>query len=253
MIRATRLLVVLGLSSALLAGCGKSSVESVQNGDRGTGMATLYDKDRVAAQYAASQLPTVSPAAPSEGPTAGQIYQNVKVLDDLSAAEFARVMLSITEWVVPKDAPPEQAACNYCHSANLADDTKYQKVVARKMLQMTRDINSKWQTHVAATGVTCYTCHRGNAVPAYAWFKDPGPGHQSGIIATRAGQNTPSLAAGLTSLPYDPFTPFLLNAEPIRVEGKSIVGDGNRSSIKQAEWTYSLMAHMSTSLGVNCT
>jgi len=252
MIRATRLLVVLALSSALLAGCSKSGVESVQNGYRGTGMATLYDKDRVAAQYAASQLPAVSPAAPGEGPTAGQIYQNVKVLDDLSAAEFARVMLSITEWVVPKDAPPEQAACNYCHSANLADDSKYQKVVARKMLQMTRDINSKWQTHVASTGVTCYTCHRGNAVPAYAWFKDPGPGHQSGIIATRAGQNTPSLAGGLTSLPYDPFTPFLLNDEPIRVEGKTIGGDGNRSSIKQAEWTYSLMIHMSESLGVNC-
>jgi len=28
---------------------------------------------------------------------------------------------------------------------------------------------------------------------------------------------------------------------------------GNRSSIKQTEWTYSLMIHMSESLGVNCT
>ncbi|NBW89953.1 MAG: photosynthetic reaction center cytochrome c subunit, partial [Gammaproteobacteria bacterium] len=28
---------------------------------------------------------------------------------------------------------------------------------------------------------------------------------------------------------------------------------GNRSSVKQAEWTYSLMVHMSESLGVNCT
>ena len=53
-------------------------------------------------------------------------------------------------------------------------------------------------------------------------------------------------------MPYDPFTPFLLNDEPIRVEGKSIGGDANRSSIKQAEWTYSLMVHMSESLGVNC-
>jgi len=28
---------------------------------------------------------------------------------------------------------------------------------------------------------------------------------------------------------------------------------GNRHSIKQAEWTYGLMTHMSSALGVNCT
>ena len=250
MIRATRIILALGLAGLALAGCGKT--ESVQHGYRGTGMAVVYDKARVEGQYAANTVPAAQPAAPGEGPTAGQIYQNVKVLDDLSAAEFARVMLAITDWVVPKDLPPEQGACNYCHGSNLADDSKYQKVVARQMLQMTRDINSKWQTHVASTGVTCYTCHRGNAVPAYAWFKDPGPGHQSGIIATRAAQNTPTLASGLSSLPYDPFTPFLLDNQPIRVESPSITAGTNRSSIKQAEWTYSLMFHMSNSLGVNC-
>jgi photosynthetic reaction center cytochrome c subunit len=39
------------------------------------------------------------------------------------------------------------------------------------MLQMTQYINSEWKTHVADTGVTCYTCHRGQPVPSALWFK----------------------------------------------------------------------------------
>jgi photosynthetic reaction center cytochrome c subunit len=253
MIRATRLMITLACVGTALTACSGSGVESVQHGFRGTGMALIFDKERVAAQYAASTPPPVQPPVSAEGPTAGQVYQNVKVLDDLSAGEFARVMLAMTEWVVPKDLPPEQASCNYCHSADLADDSKYQKVVARRMLQMTRDINSQWQPHVGTTGVTCYTCHRGNPVPAYAWFSDPAPAQRPGIVANSAGQNSPTLAAGLTSLPHDPFTPFLLGDEPIRVGGVTVTGNGNRQSIKQAEWTYSLMMHMSNSLGVNCS
>jgi photosynthetic reaction center cytochrome c subunit len=55
------------------------------------------------------------------------------------------------------------------------------------------------------------------------------------------------------SLPYDPFTPFLLQDNDIRVIGDTVLPQGNRSSIKQAEWTYGLMMHMSDALGVNCT
>jgi photosynthetic reaction center cytochrome c subunit len=55
------------------------------------------------------------------------------------------------------------------------------------------------------------------------------------------------------SLPYDPFTPFLLQDNDIRVIGQTVLPQGNRSSIKQAEWSYGLMMHMSQALGVNCT
>jgi photosynthetic reaction center cytochrome c subunit len=57
----------------------------------------------------------------------------------------------------------------------------------------------------------------------------------------------------LASLPVDPFTPFLKNANEIRVTGTTALPTGNRQSIKQAEWTFSLMNHMSGALGVNCT
>jgi len=37
------------------------------------------------------------------------------------------------------------------------------------------------------------------------------------------------------------------------VNGPTALPSGNRQSIKQAEWTYGLMTHMSSALGVNCT
>ena len=78
-------------------------------------------------------------------------------------------MTAITAWVAPVQG------CAYCHAdgEDLSSDKLYTKVVARRMLQMTRHINGDWKQHVAATGVTCYTCHRGQPVPAAVWFTDP--------------------------------------------------------------------------------
>lgn len=54
--------------------------------------------------------------------------------------------------------------CVFCHDLNdLSLDTKPQKVKARMMLEMVRDINAKFgdgQTHVS-----CWTCHRGSTEP----------------------------------------------------------------------------------------
>jgi photosynthetic reaction center cytochrome c subunit len=122
------------------------------------------------------------------------------------------------------------------------------------MLRMVRHINSDWKSHVGATGVTCYTCHRGNGVPSYVWYSDPGPAHASKMAGNRAGQNAPAASVGLAALPNDPFTPFLgATATNIRVVSNTALPQGSRESIKQTEWTYGLMMHMSEALGVNCT
>lgn len=243
-------LATLGVA-ALLAGCGeRPPMETRQVGYRGTGMELVYNPRLVAEQYAGNQVPTPLPPAPEDTLLARDVYQNVQVLNDLTVQEFTRVMLAITSWV----APPEQS-CLYCHVEGepLSADTLYTKKVARQMLAMTRYINTSWQPHVAQTGVTCYTCHSGKAVPTYVWFKDPGPKTAGGFTASNAGQNVPVTAQGLATLPYDPFTPFLLGNESIRVQTRDALPVGNRTSIKQTEWTYSLMVHMSRSLGVNCT
>jgi photosynthetic reaction center cytochrome c subunit len=176
------------------------------------------------------------------------VYQNVQVLGDLSVGEFTRLMVSMTAWVSPEQG------CAYCHVGNnFADDNIYTKVVARKMVQMTQTINSKWQNHVAQTGVTCYTCHRGEPVPKNVWFTANSQPQGSNFIGDKDGQNTPLKVTNFASLPYDPFTPYLLGNEPIRVNGTTALPTGNDSSIQRTEKTYSLMNHMSSSLGVNCT
>jgi len=245
-------LTVLGI----LAGCGeRPPIETEQLGYRGTGMEQNRNPRLLAQVVAANQPGKIDPPADASGPLAKDIYQNVQVLSDLSIGEFTRVMLSMTEWV----APAEEKNCTYCHNGeNYADESKYTYQVARSMLKMTRDINSNWKDHVKDTGVTCHTCHRGGPVPAYVWFTDPGAGRENAFVGTRAGQNSAVTGLGITtighsSLPYDPYSPYLLGDSPIRVEGPTALPTGNRASIKQAEWTYSLMVHMSNSLGVNCT
>jgi photosynthetic reaction center cytochrome c subunit len=66
------------------------------------------------------------------------------------------------------------------------------------------------------------------------------------------GKNLPAAAINNSSLPSDPFTPFLLNNEQIRDQGTTALPSGNRQSIKQTDWTYALMMHYSQALGVNC-
>jgi photosynthetic reaction center cytochrome c subunit len=170
------------------------------------------------------------------------------VLGDLGVGEFTRLMVAMTNWVAPNEG------CLYCHTANFAEETKYTKTVARSMIQMTRKVNTDWKTHVANTGVTCWTCHRGQPVPANVWFKPEPLRHDvAGLLGDKALQNSPAWSVKLASLPYDPFGPYLSEDKPIRAVGTTALPTGNRTSIKQTEFTYSLMIHMSDALGVNCT
>jgi photosynthetic reaction center cytochrome c subunit len=232
----------------LLVGCERPSMDSVQRGYRGTGMLQVYNPRIVEANVDSNTAPVPLPPAATDGPRASVVFQNVKVVGDLSVAQFTRLMASMTTWVAPNEG------CIYCHNpANFAEDSKYTKVVARRMLEMTRTVNSQWKTHVAGTGVTCYTCHRGNAIPQQVWFRANPQPYGSNFIGDKAGQNSPDPAVNLSSLPNDPFTPFLLGEQDIRVNGPTALPSGNRHSIKQAEWTYGLMTHTSQALGVNCT
>lgn len=233
----------------MLAGCERT--EMVQRGMRGTSMIQVYDAKQVAAAAPLHAIPEPEPVDPvdPEAPDIKDVFRNVQVLNDLTVLEFSRLMQAMSTWVAPEEG------CNFCHNPKkLWSDEKYTKVVARRMLVMTRNINTAWKTHVAGTGVTCWTCHRGQAVPSGDWFaKPPGVGPEN-IIGNRVMQNTAGVAAnGNTSLPFDALSTYLSGAENIRVQGTRPLAGENRRSIKQTEWTYSLMIYMSQSLGVNCT
>jgi photosynthetic reaction center cytochrome c subunit len=199
----------------------------------------------------AAYIPPEPYALPADGgPTAGATYKNVRVLGGVSADRFNHLMAEISQWV----APPEQG-CNYCHNPeNMASDEKYTKVVARRMLQMTQTINSRWSNHVKQTGVTCFTCHRGNAVPEYKWAVAEGAPNPGSIRGNKFGQNTPDPNVAYASLPYDPFSQYLYGTAQIRVAGKTALpSPASHVSVKDTEKTYGLMMHMSSALGVNCT
>ena len=229
------------------AGWTAPPIISTQGGYRGTGMDQLTTPKAQKILKAANSLPdAIDPASP-DGDKATATYQNVQVLTDLSADQFNRVMLGLAAWV------GGEQGCATCHNPeNMADDSLYTKKVARRMLQMTRHINADWQPHVGVTGVTCYTCHRGQPVPAYIWHNEPGPA-AAGFAATNDGFGHPNKVNGSTAMSADPFTPLLEGAGKIRVQATQALPVGTGASIQSTEQTYSLMIAMSKGLGVNCT
>ena len=228
------------------AGCEAPRPETTQIGYRGQGMVDVQNPSEAMGEMA---FPAALPAASSSGPKAGDIYENVQVLGDLSVAEFTRLMTTITQWVSPDEG------CNYCHNpANLASDDIYTKVVSRRMIQMTQNINEDWGDHVGGAGVNCYTCHRGNNVPEYIWFSaDIEERH---AVGWRNGQNRASASVGYTSMPEDPFSYYLMGDDEPEVRVASdgpFPSDDHTVSIQETEMAYAFMMSWSQALDVNCT
>lgn len=205
----------------IAAGCDLGAKDTVQYGYRGTGIAQTSDRSQTQATLASLKLPApIPPAGPT--PPGPLPWKNVQVLNDVSVGEFNRTMIAMSRWVAGGDGN-----CTTCHVANnFASDSLYQKRVARAMLRMTREINATYANHVQATGVTCYTCHQGNAQPNGYWFF--------------SDQNQ--------------YLRYYLDRPDARIQSHTVEPTaGNRSSIKQAEWTYAVMIAQSKGLGVNCT
>lgn len=244
-----RLLSVAALAGlAALAGCERPPMESVQRGFRGTGMVQIINPRIANPQIEAVTLPEVAPPADRGGPSAKTVFKNVQVLGDLNIGEFTRLMVAMTSWVAPEEG------CTYCHSSEgLDSDALYTKVVARRMLQMTRKLNTDWKTHTGNTGVTCYTCHRGNHVPPEVWYKQPPPRAAAGFSRVVADQNIASPLVNQSSLPNTPYETYLSGAVPIGVAATTALPQVPGAGLQQTEATYGLMMHLSQALGVNCT
>lgn len=234
------------------------ATESLQTGPRGTGMSiTEFDSDRLAPDPDIAELIEDPPFPPEPGEElAKDIYQNVQVLGDLTDANFNRLMAAMTRWVSPDEG------CAYCHGdgdvETYGEDNLNTKVVARRMIQMTQNINEAWDGHVnvnAQVGVTCMTCHRGQPVPSDIWFK-LSPVNER-VAGWGAIQNRVTPLSSFTSLPSDALETYLVDGETIGVHDlesrvAGIPGVDGYPGIQQAERTYALMNYISNSLGVNC-
>jgi len=238
-------LLIAVLVAPVLAGCHRT--QAVQRGYRGQDSIEIFSESTLTKLDQINKYPKPLPMAKTTGPTAAETYENVHVLGNLSKQQFARTMLSIKSWVAP------DVGCNFCHNApEYSNDDKYTKRVAREMLRMTRHINSDWTQHVGKTGVTCFTCHRGQAVPAKTWFLAPDRA-TSGEFIDKPSLRLPTASSGNTTLPTYALNDYLLGDDNIRVMGTTALQSGNRHSVLQAKDTYALMMVMSESLGVNCT
>jgi outer membrane lipoprotein-sorting protein len=104
--------------------------------------------------------PTMAGSAAMGAQTAGatpvklapEVFKNIQVLKDLPADQLQPAMQFI--------AASLGVECSFCHVQGANDkDDKQPKLTARKMMQMTMDINKN--SFNGNRGVTCYSCHRG--------------------------------------------------------------------------------------------
>ena len=140
----------------------------------------------------------------------------------------------------------------------LEDPEHYQSKVALRMIAMTQYLNEEWDIHVGAeAGVTCYTCHRGQAVPSGIWFNITPVTEAAGSWASV--QNRATMLSSYTSLPSSALEVYLTDPDSLvnvhdlesRVAGVPGI-DEDVATIQKTEMTYSLMNYFSNSLGVNC-
>ncbi|MBI3650260.1 MAG: c-type cytochrome [Acidobacteria bacterium] len=108
--------------------------------------------------------PTAAPVAAASqttAPTAEQKYKNIQVLKGLPAAQLPALMHLFSTSLGVR--------CDHCHVRNANNemewdkDDKPDKKTARKMIQMTIDLNKAAFNN--RTEVSCYTCHQGHDHP----------------------------------------------------------------------------------------
>lgn len=95
---------------------------------------------------------------------AGEVFHNVKLLQDIPADRFLRIM----------DTGYRQSlgvSCDYCHVEDRWEaDEKRPKRAAREMILMTRMLNEHLgkltEIDTQDASVNCTTCHRGYVKPA---------------------------------------------------------------------------------------
>lgn len=97
--------------------------------------------------------------AQNQGPTIGQQFKNIKVLNDVPAEQLGKIM-NLFNASLGVD-------CSFCHNTkDYKSDEKKEKQTARKMIQMTFDINKA--SFNGRTEVTCNVCHSGHEHPVAA-------------------------------------------------------------------------------------
>ena len=86
---------------------------------------------------------------------AGEQFKNVQILKEVPSGQFIGYMHAFNASL--------GVECTFCHAQDRSSDEKEEKLMARKMLTMTHDINEKF--FAGKMEVRCFTCHKGASHP----------------------------------------------------------------------------------------
>ena len=221
----------------------RSPGPSVEVGPAGQAMVQFAPTEAEAAAQTrpAPRLPTVADdARPSTA-----AFKNVKVLTDVNAGDFMRLQYALTAWVSPRQG------CGFCHAgSDYASDANPHKAAARTMLAMTRHINADWRGHVGAAGVTCFSCHQGQPIPAQVWFQSPPRAQPHGAEAGDDWNEAARTVRGF--FPNQGYEEYLLEATPAKGQALTTLPKGTAPSFTEVKRLYEAMMQMSDGMGVNC-
>ncbi len=232
---------------------GPATAGGHQNGFRGTAMAQVpYPRSRRGHQAGQPRAGTRRSGEPARN-------SPVRRTRTFRSSRTSASTSSIADGFDDGMGQPRARLYLLSQHRELPTTVSIQKKVARRMLQMTQLINSSWkENHVGGAGVlTCYTCHRGQPVPANIWFT---------IRVRTAGRVHRPQYNGRTWRRRQLVLHRCLRyahrvSRRTRTSTTTRLGqrdDGAADHQGQAdtgrrETPYGLMIHMSEGLGVNCT
>ena len=102
--------------------------------------------------------------AGKEQQPAEQVFKNIQTFKGMPAIRVLRIMEQAF-------VPNLGVECGHCHTiGEWESDSKREKGIAREMWTMRGDVQQKLRqiTGKADLPLTCYTCHKGQAKPAFA-------------------------------------------------------------------------------------
>ena len=101
---------------------------------------------------------TVAQTTPLQSPEdqpAEKVFKNIQALKGMRAADLQGAMSFI--------ASSLNVDCDYCHRQDFSQDVTKQKLRAREMIRMVRQINQ--EAFHGENTVNCFTCHQGHTDP----------------------------------------------------------------------------------------
>ena len=148
--------------------------------------------------------------SPGDQP-AEKVFKNIQVLSGMRAADLQGAMSFI--------ASSLNVDCDYCHRQDFSKDVTKQKLRAREMIRMVRQINQ--EAFHGENTVNCFTCHQGHTEPvSLAPIVPPPP---------RATESEAATAGALPGIPL-PSVDEVLNHYVQALGGQAAL-DGVKSRI----------------------